>query len=129
MFWASAARNHPDELRADMQAVYGIDIDSVGRTCTLRHAAALAAQLPESGRLKRAIDPALRWGEAEYMLSSIEYSLRVLLWRETRDAKRGANRPKPIPTPAEESELRRKLEATDVGFVNSRLKEVIGHGG
>lgn len=104
-----------------MQEAYGICIDDIGAGVAPRHAAALAAQLPDGGRLKRAIAPADAWSPSDYMLHSIEYSLRVLIWMQSKDAERGRNRPKPLPTPADEERIASKLRATDVDYINERL--------
>lgn len=41
----------PDELAADMQQVYGLDVDRMGHGFTASHAAALCSQLPRGSRV------------------------------------------------------------------------------
>ena len=119
-------RERPDELRADFQQFYGLNLDSMGRDYSLLHAATLSAQLPSESRIKRIYEPSYKWSDADYMLRSIEHSLRVLAWQQTKDGQRGRNIPKPIPTPAEESRISSKLNRTDIEHINKKLgiKEV-----
>nr|DAP17379.1 MAG TPA: protein of unknown function (DUF5361) [Caudoviricetes sp.] len=59
--------------------------------------------------LAAALDPAATWPVENYLLSSIEYSLRWLCWAETEDGEKGRNLPKPPITPASQpSESRKK---------------------
>lgn len=65
------------------------------------HAGVLAAQLPRGSRIARRLQPAAEWTSDTYLLHSIEYSLRVLVWMKTKDAEHGRNKPKPVPLPGE----------------------------
>lgn len=94
------------------------------------HAAALCAQLPRESRLARVSAPECEWSEAEYILHKIEYSLRVIAWQNTKDARKGRRCPKPLPTPAEEVRLRQKLERTNMADIAKKLKtKEVSHGG
>lgn len=44
-----------DELRADMQQFYGLNIDGMGSAFSVAHGAALAAQLPPGARARAAV--------------------------------------------------------------------------
>lgn len=105
-----------------MQQFYGVDIDGVetGGVRPLR-AAALCAQLPPASRVARAEEPANEWDQTDYLLHSIEYSLRVLVWQNSEDGRKGRRRPKPIPTPAETASVRKRLEKTDIAAINAAL--------
>lgn len=64
--------------------------------------------------------PELAWGDEEALLSSIEYSLRVLRWHNTKDGQRGRKPPKPIPFPGADSPAS-KIKRTDLAFVDRVL--------
>lgn len=99
-----SADKHPDELRADFQQYYGLNLDDMGNGYSYAHAAVLVAQLPIGSRLLSKMDPRASWTQSEYLLSLIEYDLRVLAWQRTRDAERGQNKPKPPLEPQREQE-------------------------
>lgn len=121
MLLASLMRKRPDELRADFQQFYGLNIDGAGREYGMLHAAALAAQLPREARCVRLENPETQWGDGLYMLRAAEHTLRVLAWQQTEDAAKRRNFPKPLPTPADRARVRRRLERTDVGRINRIL--------
>lgn len=120
MALASAMRLRPDELRADFQQFYSLNIDLMGEEYTHAHAAALLSQLPRESRLLRAERPELEWGYTEALLASIEYSLRVLCWRQTKDGQRGRKPPKPVAAPGSYGAAD-KIRRTDLAFVNRVL--------
>ena len=95
MSLSAMRRAKPDELRADMQQYYGLDMDGMGRDHSVMHYATCAAQLPLGSRTMSALNPDASWGWTERLLSLIEYDLRVVAWQRTKDAQEGANRPKP----------------------------------
>lgn len=105
MVLAYAMGRYRDELEADFQQYYGIDLERVGEACSVRHAAALAAQLPAESRVSRAACPGNEWGASEYILRLIEHDLRMLAWSGK------GSRPKPVKTP---EELRRRAASADV---------------
>lgn len=95
---------HPDELLADFQQYYGVDLwaldlDGGYTTREIRRAAILAAQLPEESRIVRAI-AGTTWGTSDYLLRNIEHATRIMLWRDSDPKKRGEF-PEPIPAPNE----------------------------
>lgn len=87
---------HPDELRADFQQHYGLDLDDMGAAYSLHHAAALAAHLPRGSRTLAAEDPDSEWGLAETLLGMIELQVRNCWYVHTEDARIGANAPQPL---------------------------------
>ena len=113
--------NRPDELRADFQRVYGLNIDDMGESYSVHHAAVLAAMLPSDSLVCKAANPALEWGEALYMLRNIEYMLRVLAWQNTKDGQKGRKKPQPIETPDERAKVRDKALATDWRHIAEQL--------
>lgn len=113
-------RSHPDELRADFQQYYGLNIDRMCADYSPEHAAALLAQLPPGSRTYRSERPELAWGYTEALLASIEYSLRVLRWQNTKDGQRDHNPPKPIDPPGG-GEKASKIRRTNWRFVDKVL--------
>ena len=101
---AECFTNHPDELLADFQQYYGIDLWALGldgndTTREVVRAAILAAQLPEDSRTVRAI-AGTTWSTSDYLLRNIEHAARIILWRDSDPKKRGEF-PEPIPAPNE----------------------------
>ena len=86
-----------------------------------RHAAVLMEQLPADSRTVRAQSPSAEWGTADYLLWRIEHTLRVIAWQSTEDGAKGRRPPKPLPTPADRARVERKLQATDIDFINQKL--------
>lgn len=64
-------------------------------------AAALARQLPHSGRTVAAMAPAAQNGTAEHLLRQIELNQRAWHWAHTKDAQRGAQKPERLQLPGE----------------------------
>jgi hypothetical protein len=89
-------REYPDELEADLQEYFNLNIEQAGETFSVRHCAVCTTQLPPQSRTKIAIDPAAEWGWQEHLLASELDALHLLLW-QNGGAKR--NRPKPIERP------------------------------
>jgi hypothetical protein len=112
---------HPAELRADFQQYYGLNIDGMGVDFTVLHAADLAAQLPSDSRTFKAENIELEWTDSDYMLWSIEFSLRVLRWQNTEDGRKNRNKPRPLPTPAEHARIADKINSTDMALIAEQL--------
>lgn len=87
---------HEGKLRADFQQFYGLDLDGMGVDFSLIHAAFLCAELPKESRVMRELNPELQWGYDLQMLSLIEQNIRVLIWKDSKDAKHKKNYPKLI---------------------------------
>ena len=81
-----------DLLICDLAETYGV-LDY--RSLKLSTAAALAAHLPDSSRIKRK-QAGVKLSLQETLLASIADSLRILCWMQTEDAKKGRNRPNSI---------------------------------
>lgn len=95
----------------------------------------LLAQFAEPGTpLAQALNPEAMWTRTDYMLQSIEYSLRWLAWTKTEDAQKRRNKPKPIPTPAEQAKPK-ELEGMSKSELRALLSakrspvETVVHGG
>lgn len=85
---------HFDELEADFQQYYGLDIALVKPA----RAARLLFQLPRNSRVYVALSPSNQWGWDEILASKSNYLLETLVWMKTKDAQKKAprNRPKPF---------------------------------
>lgn len=121
MALAAIEDKHPDELRADFQQYYGLSIDGMGGDYPIAHAAALASQLPSTSRVAKALNPDNEWDDATYLLSAIEYDLRVLIWQKTKDAQKNRNKPKPNETPHDLAKKRQRSEGFDREFIDNVL--------
>lgn len=121
MLLAAVEYEHPDELRADLQQYYGINIDGMGVDYTHAHAAVLMRQLPLTSRLARIADPDSAWTDETHFLAAIEYDLRILAWQKTKDAQHGRNKPKPNKTPREIDKERKRREGFDKKLVDKYL--------
>ena len=93
---AAVLREHPDELRADFQEVYGLNVDGMGRDYSTLHAAALLAQLPEGSRVLRCYSEDAAWTSERSLLAAIVNDLNWLVWSKSKDGQRNRNRPRPI---------------------------------
>lgn len=127
MFLALVEGEHPDELRADFQQYYGLNIDRMGYLdgFSHAHAAVLAAQLPSTSRVFTAYDPNNAWDEQTAFLAHIEYNLRVLIWQKSKDGAKNRNPPKPPQTPKERAQALARRANVDKQLVD----KVLGMGG
>lgn len=81
---AAAEEHYPDELLADFQQYYGLDLWTLelkDGERDLARAAALAFQLPRESRVKRAVDPTGANSPELLMLRRIEFNQRSLFGR------------------------------------------------
>lgn len=122
---------HYDELYADFQSYYGLDLydfeEDLSSTETSKNvlrAAILCEQLPRDSRTKRAISPALSWSDESYLLARCDYILRVIAWMFSADGSKGVNKPEPIKTPADIAANTERVESTDFDFVDSILENI-----
>jgi hypothetical protein len=87
---------HEDELRADLQQTYGVDIDrAMGGEHTAAHVAALVVQLPPDARVRVAEDRDAVWTLSDVVNVSTLNSLRLFMWSFGDPRKRG-NAPQPF---------------------------------
>lgn len=93
---ANELRLHPDELRADLQQYYGIDIDAA--MCgghSPRHVAALLLQLPQDCRIARIESADAVWTPDRQLLAVLINQLSALMYGMS-DPKRRGSKPQPI---------------------------------
>lgn len=96
MMLAASVGKHEDETRADLQRVYGIDLDHArAGKHTAGHIAALVACLPPDSNIARANNPDARWTLEACVLADINNMLSGLIWGMGDPRKRGNPR-KPI---------------------------------
>ena len=123
MMLAYAEREYPFQLRADLQETYNLNLDRMGEDYTYLHAAILVSQLPSTSRLVRAIYPDAEWTQDTWLLASMEYGIRTLIWQQTKDGYKGVNAPKPPKTPSEREFERHRLDDFDKDFIIKVLGE------
>lgn len=63
-------------MRADLQRYYGINLDEVGGSISVSHAAALSWCLPHGSLVLERINPKTKYTETEWLLLGILNSLR-----------------------------------------------------
>ncbi len=81
---------HEDELRADLQETYGIDIDrAIAGEHTARHIAALVVQLPPNARCRVAANKDNVWTLSDVVNVSTLNALRAFMWSFGDPKKRG----------------------------------------
>lgn len=124
MLLAYFERDFPNELRADFQEHYGLNIDRMGDDYTFFHAAVLAAQLPDGSRTMRALFPERQWDDQTRILAMIEHGIRILAWQQTKDGRNGRRFPQPIKSPAQQMQEKKRLDGFDPEFVRKVLGEV-----
>lgn len=99
---------------------YGVDLRS--NQIPDADAAVLCAQLPQDGRVFRAIDPDCICDYRTGLLRNIEHLLRILVWQQTEDGVKGRGAPDALPLP---SELARAAQAASMetrAYVDAILK-------
>lgn len=120
-----AQRLYPDELRADFQQYYGLNIDGMGTDYSYSHAAVLVTQLPPNCRIAVKENPDAAWDTQTWFMWQMEHSLRVLAWQNTKDAQKKRNQPKPAKTPKELHAERMRA----ANFDKQLIDRVLGIGG
>ena len=72
MFLAKVLREHPTEVRSDLQRFFGIDLDKVssGQVSAFQ-AASCIATVPPGSALAAAIDPRNTWGHEAHLLHAV----------------------------------------------------------
>ena len=104
--------SHFDELEADFQETYNLDIATVPAS----RAARLMFQLPRKSRLFRKLYPEGQYDEMDMVAIAQMNSLSFLAWTKTKAAaKKGAKPPKPYLPPAiEKAQKKANLAKKDV---------------
>lgn len=88
--------SHEAELRADLQRVYGIDLDhAMAGEHTADHIAMLVSQLPPESRVREEVDPDAAWTLTDVLLATVCNQLAAWMYAMSDKRKRG-NRPQPI---------------------------------
>lgn len=99
-----------DELEADFQQFYGLDIGDMGHGYSVAHAAVLASQLPRQARCLRKLNPDFIWSDETTVLTSLHFLLRCVIYQLS--GCRG-EKPAPIRTPRERMRLAESLAAAE----------------
>ncbi len=85
----------------------------------MRFAAALAFQLPQDSRVKRAVAPEQSHRLDVLLLREIEHNQRLWHWANTKEAKNRDTAPEPIPLPGEEEAQERAAEEAEAMAVKT----------
>lgn len=94
-------RAHPDELEADFQQYYGLDLGGL-YTGALNpwRAARLANLLPPDSRSRRAGNVNDVWmTRTEQLLTVLANATQILVWHQTKDGQKGTNPPEMMKLP------------------------------
>lgn len=90
MALASVVANHEDELRADFQQYYGIDLDAaIDGQHTAKHIAALAVQLPLDSRISKKANKDNNWALNDVLLAVLINNFRMFVYGMSDPKKRG----------------------------------------
>lgn len=81
-------RLYNDEIEADFQEFYNIDLWSLIWSGGIQRAARLFTQLPQKSRYVRKIEPLAAWEWSDLYLMQIAFSIRQLVWSKTKDAQK-----------------------------------------
>lgn len=110
-----------DELTADFQQYYNLDLNQIGKTFSVMHAAVLATQLPTNSRTFAKEWPEMTWSEDTYLLSRLEHLMRIQIWSQSKDAQKGRNFPEPLDTPGKTKRMQERLENTNIHELDKAL--------
>lgn len=103
-----------DEMLADFQEFYGLDLGELMLRGEFSRAVALASQLPARSRMVTHLCPELAWDEADYILAVIADQLAGIA--HGLGGGKGA-KPKPIPRPKPRPKKKRR-KRLDVSRAN-----------
>lgn len=120
---AVALSTHEDELRADLQETYGIDLDAAmcgGHTAP--HVAALVRCLPSTSRLGVIQDADNAWTLQDIMLAAIFNSFQAWQWAQLDRRRRGAM-PERVGPSWMRNQGKRKLDA-QVMTIDQLMREL-----
>lgn len=105
------------EAVADFRETYALDLPLTGAGWAaasdedVARWGILFAQLPAASRCGRRLDPDAGWDDRTRLLHAIEHDVRAGFYMFSEDAKKKRNRPKPLQTPGERAENRRRADA------------------
>lgn len=123
MILAAWLHDYPDFLRADFQQFYGLNIDEIGVSFSVHHAATLASMLPTESRTIAVAAPYASWSLQDQLLAAATNALNLLVWMEADPKRNRSNKPKPIEPPKKHSSDSVYLDADEY---LSTLKEMRG---
>ena len=96
MMLAALVDNYQDELRADLQRIYGIDLDhAMAGAHSAGHVAALAANLPLDARVYAAQNTDATWTRQEILLAETRNAINRVIYMFADPKKRGKP-PEPV---------------------------------
>lgn len=91
---------HPEELRADLRAVYGLDLLDLWRgDLGVLALTDYVQALPPGSAVWRAMGGDQAWTTDQHMLSMIEHNTRIVWWAKTKDGREGRRPPERLTPP------------------------------
>lgn len=97
MTLAIALNKRSSAVRADFQQFYGLNIDNMGSEFSTAHAADLLVELPDNSRVKMMEQESGGvWTFDRMLAATCADALNLLVWMQTKDGRKGRNRPKSI---------------------------------
>lgn len=115
-----------DELEADFQQFYGLDLNALVDGGEWRRAQVLAAQLPAESRVSRALYPQNAWGQAEYLLAYIADNVAFLRYEQGGGKRQKKPKAYPRPERAEAKRPVRPDERTVHGMSAEQVGRILG---
>lgn len=118
------------DLVADFRQFYALDlpvcnINEIEDIQDFKRLVMLYSALPLNARCIRKHSPAAEWSTTDYLLWTIEFNIRQLMWSMLDKKARAANRPpKPLPTPSERAEKFEKARRAEEN--KKRINEILG---
>lgn len=88
--------------------MWTLNIWSDYNTRDVERAAILAAQLPSDARVRVAFDPLARVSMTDALLRRVEHNQRLWAYANSKEAKSGANEPKPLLFDGEQERAQRE---------------------
>ena len=133
-------REFPEEVEADLQRFYGVDLTSLGADLSWRRLLVLIEHLPPEGALNTAIRNATPeeqlamaagdstrapWSTLEILIASLIDEVRNLSWMyASAHSKSTVQKPDPIRRPGSKRRGRKLMRMSDVRLLDPRLKDM-----
>lgn len=115
---------------ADFRQYYAIDlptqdINEILDIQDFKRLVMLYSALPQGARCISKHAPAAEWNTTDYLLWTIEFDIRQLMWSMLDKKARAGNRPpKPLPTPSERAEKFEKAKRAEEN--KQRINQILG---
>lgn len=116
-----------DEIVADFAQYYGLIVSAKDIEDEFETMACLWSQLPAQSRCVVKYNPEAEWDDTIYILNSMEFALRNIVWLLSKDGRKNRNKPKPRITPGEHA---KREKARDNALEHkTEIDRILGIGG